>query len=128
MRVLIDMNLTPRWVGFLEESPSLQASHWSAVGRLDAPDAEIMRYAAEHECVVLTHDLDFSTILATTHASKPSVIQLRGGDVRPEALAALVKQALATCAEELKSGALLTIEADRSRIRLLPLMPQGLRP
>ena len=43
-------------------------------GRVDAPDSDIMAFAAAGEFVVLTHDLDFGAILAVTHGEKPSVI------------------------------------------------------
>jgi hypothetical protein len=36
---------------------------------MDAPDVEIMAYAAKYDYVVLTHDLDFSAILAATQPS-----------------------------------------------------------
>ena len=39
MKILIDMNLTPRWVEFLC-SVGHQAAHWSAIGRISAPDRE----------------------------------------------------------------------------------------
>jgi predicted nuclease of predicted toxin-antitoxin system len=35
---------------------------------MDAADSEIMAYAAKHDYVVLTHDLDFSAILAATQS------------------------------------------------------------
>lgn len=57
------MNLSPRWVVFLVTA-GWEAVHWSAVGRANAPDAEVMRWAAERGFVLLTHDLDFSAILA----------------------------------------------------------------
>lgn len=41
-------------------------------GRVDAPDSEIMAFAAAGEFVVLTHDLDFGAILAVTHGEKPA--------------------------------------------------------
>ena len=37
----------------------------------------------EHGCVVLTHDLDFDSILAATHGEKPGVVQIRVADVSP---------------------------------------------
>ena len=85
MKLLIDMNLSPRWVERLSAA-SLTAVHWSSVGRVDAPDAEIMAYAAEHGFVVLTHDLDFSTILAATHGTKPSVVQIRSENLSPTSI------------------------------------------
>ena len=45
MKLLLDMNLTPRWVPYLE-SAGIEALHWSKVGRANAPDEEIMAYAA----------------------------------------------------------------------------------
>jgi len=59
MKLLIDMNLSPSWVEFLVRA-GWEAIHWSAVGRANAPDAEVMTWAAEHSFVLLTHDLDFS--------------------------------------------------------------------
>jgi len=35
---------------------------------------------------VLTHDLDFSAILAATHGEKPSVVQIRAEDVSPDVI------------------------------------------
>jgi len=120
MKLLIDMNLSPRWLGVLEAS-GFEALHWSDVGPLDAPDTEIMRFARNGDFVVLTHDLDFSAILAVTNGAKPSVVQLRADDVSPEAAAAVVIAALNAASTELERGALLTVDAARARLRLLPL-------
>lgn len=80
MKLLIDMNLSPRWVGVLADA-GFEAAHWSTLGAKNAPDSEIMAYASAHNYVVLTHDLDFSAILAATHGEKPSVVQIRAEDV-----------------------------------------------
>jgi predicted nuclease of predicted toxin-antitoxin system len=76
VKLLIDMNLSPRWVDVLRAA-GLDAVHWSFLGPADAPDAEIFDYAAQNGCIVVTHDLDFGSILATTGCSKPSVVQIR---------------------------------------------------
>ena len=47
------------------------------VGHPRANDATIMAWASAHGHVVFTHDLDFGTALALTHADGPSVIQVR---------------------------------------------------
>lgn len=124
MKILVDMNLSPRWIGFLTDA-GYEAVHWAAVGRPSAPDREILEYGAQHECIVLTHDLDFSAILAATHGEKPSVVQIRAGDVSPEAIGARVAAAVRQLAPELAIGALLTIDAKRNRLRLLPLRPSA---
>jgi predicted nuclease of predicted toxin-antitoxin system len=120
MKLLIDMNLSPRWVATFTAA-SIQSVHWSAVGSLCATDAEIMTYAKAHDFVVITHDLDFGNILASTHAEKPSVVQIRAENITPEAIATPVIAALRQMAAELEDGALVTIDPLRTRLRMLPL-------
>jgi predicted nuclease of predicted toxin-antitoxin system len=66
MKLLVDMNLSPRWVGLLVGA-GIEAAHWSTLGAKNAPGSEIMAYAGVNDYVVLTHDLDFSAILTATH-------------------------------------------------------------
>jgi predicted nuclease of predicted toxin-antitoxin system len=47
MRILIDMNLTPRWVEYLDGSGH-EARHWSSIGSALAKDSEICEYARRH--------------------------------------------------------------------------------
>jgi len=120
MKLLVDMNLSPNWIGVFRES-GWEAVHWSEVGRATAPDSEIMAYAETNHYVVVTHDLDFSAILAVTHRKKPSVVQIRNEDLSAEIIGAQIVAALRHLQPQLEAGALLTIEADRTRLRLLPL-------
>lgn len=120
MKFLVDMNLSPRWVGALA-SAGWHARHWSEVGKVNASDKEILSYAAANEYVLITHDLDFGTILAITHGKKPSVVQIRSMDVSPDLVTAQTIAALRIAEAELEAGALLTIEPDRARLRILPL-------
>ena len=69
MKLLVDMNLSPRWV---------------------------------------------------TRGSKPSVVQVRAEDVSPEAIGKYVITALRQMATELDAGALLTVDTNRTRLRVLP--------
>jgi len=111
------------WVDVLNQA-GWEAKHWSALGRADAPDSEIMAYAAQHSYVVLTHDLDFSTILAATHGQKPSVVQLRIDDVSPGKAGTRLVTALRHMERELEVGGLITVGAEKIRVRLLPLIPR----
>jgi predicted nuclease of predicted toxin-antitoxin system len=120
MKLLVDMNLSPKWIAFLRDR-GLEVVHWSSVGKANALDSEIMEYAATHNFVVVTHDLDFSAILAVTHGKRPSVVQIRSRDISMEAIGTWVAAALRHLERELDAGALVTIEADRTRVRLLPL-------
>jgi predicted nuclease of predicted toxin-antitoxin system len=120
VRLLIDMNLSPRWVKFLNDA-DIEATHWSMCGAANAPDAEIMAYARANDFVVLTNDLDFSAILAVTNGEKPSVVQIRSEDLNPNFIGQAVIDALKQMTPELEQGALLTIDVARTRLRLLPL-------
>jgi predicted nuclease of predicted toxin-antitoxin system len=53
-----------------------------------------MMYAAAQGFVVLTHDLDFSAILAATKGNKPSVVQIRARNITPEATGVTIVSAL----------------------------------
>ena len=123
MKLIVDMNLSPRWVGVLADA-GFKAAHWSTLGANNAPDSEIMAYARANNYVVLTHDLDFGTILAATHGEKPSVVQIRADDVSPDVIGKQVITALRQMASELGEGALLTIDPNRTRLRVLPLRPK----
>ncbi|WEK49728.1 MAG: DUF5615 family PIN-like protein [Candidatus Kaistia colombiensis] len=124
MKILIDMNLSPRWRDTLAEA-GLEAVHWSDVGDPAALVSAMMDYAAAHGFIVLTSDLDFSAILAATGGRKPSVVQIRAGNLDPDRIADRILSALAQSAEALGQGALVTIDTDRARLRLLPLDPSS---
>lgn len=123
MKLLVDMNLSPRWVRALGDA-GVEALHWSTVGNATAPDTEIMAYALVHDCIVLTHDLDFSAILAATHGEGPSVVQIRADDVSPDVIGSQVVLAVRQMETELKAGALITVDPNRTRLRVLPLRPR----
>mgnify|MGYP006952849451 CR=1 FL=1 len=122
MRILLDMNLSPRWVDLLADA-GIESIHWSSVGETTASDSFIMAFAKGARYVVLTHDLDFGSTLAATHGDKPSVIQIRSGTLSTAAIGPFIIKTLIQMEAEIDSGALLTIEPPRARIRLLPLNP-----
>jgi len=114
------MNLSPQWVECLEKFGH-EATHWSNIGRPDARDGEIMNWAREHDCIVLTNDLDFGAILALSESTGPSVVQIRSETTLPARVGALVQQAIERAEPDLLSGALITVEIGRARVRILPL-------
>ena len=120
MKILVDMNLSPIWVDFLIEA-GYEAVHWSKIGSGDAPDREVMQWSARHGHVVLTSDLDFGAILAATQDTSPSVLQLRSDILAPAAMGPAVVAAIHQTQQELVSGALVSIDVARSRLRVLPL-------
>jgi len=120
MKLLVDMNLSPKFADMLA-TVGIDSEHWYRVGKPDAPDSEIMRYALQHDFIVVTCDLDFSAILSATQGAKPSVIQIRARNIPWKDLADKVKTAAIQNALDLNTGAILTVDAKKSRLRLLPL-------
>ena len=120
LRIVVDMNLSVEWMPLLEQA-GWTAVHWSAIGDPRADDTTIMAWAADHDHVVFTHDLDFGTALALTHAGRPSVIQIRTQRVLPEHIGSMVLAALKQYERELAAGALVVVEPSKSRVRVLPL-------
>lgn len=121
MKLLIDMNLSPGWVGFLALS-GFDSMHWTDAGPPNAADSVIMEFARKNNYVILTHDLDFSGILAASGSKKPSVVQIRSEVLMPERIGKQVVSALRQLESEIEQGALIVIEPDRFRLRILPLM------
>ncbi|MFA6285782.1 MAG: DUF5615 family PIN-like protein [Opitutaceae bacterium] len=120
MRILVDMNLSPAWVDTLRAA-GWETVHWSTTGDARAPDTVIFSFAREHHWTVFTNDLDFGTLLAHARTGAPSVFQLRAQDLTPAHLAPLVIKTLRRFAAELEAGALVTVDEQRQRVRLLPL-------
>jgi len=121
MKILIDMNLSPRWVDYLVEN-DIDAVHWTSIGSPDAPDTEIITYAKEHDLTILTNDLDFGFILAITHGKKPSIIQTRIEVLAPEIIGDTVINAIKLLINDINHGALVTIDPRKTRVSILPLL------
>lgn len=120
MKVLIDMNLSPQWRDLLRLE-GFDATHWSDVGDPGASDKKILSYAEQHGFVILTHDLDFSAILAATAASGPSVMQIRTQDTIGSQFREFLVQSLHRFHLELDAGAIVIVDQSRARVRILPL-------
>jgi predicted nuclease of predicted toxin-antitoxin system len=120
MKLLVDMNLSPDWVRLLV-SHGWEACHWSLVGPGNAPDNELVRWARQHNHVILTQDLDFSQILFATREAGPSVVLLRMDNEFEAAAREHVCAAIRLAESALLGGALLTVSGTRVRLRRLPL-------
>jgi len=120
MKLLLDMNLPPSWVPYLQRE-GIDAVHWATIGSPRAPDTELMAWARDNGCVVFTHDLDFSVLVATTGAAGPSILQVRTLDVTTDAIGNAVLRAIRIHGRELELGAIVSIDSARQRVRLLPI-------
>lgn len=120
MRLLVDVNLSTKWVEYLS-AHGHEAAHWSSLGNPSAKDAEILEHAAKHGYVILTHDLDFGALLAQATSQYPSVVQLRCQDPMPDTAGPTLIAALKTAEEYILSGALVSVDDRQHRIRILPI-------
>lgn len=121
MKILLDMNLSPDLVKILANN-SFDTVHWSQIGTANASDREIMTWAKNNDYVIVTHDLDFGTILAIYRETAPSVIQIRTQDLLAVDFSVLLINVLRRFTKELKRGALITVEPNRSKVRILPIL------
>lgn len=120
MNLLIDENLSKLFREVLEAAGH-KVVYWREVGRGGAPDDELLEWARANGFRLVTADLDHSAILWSTGAPSPSVIQIRARSLRVHRIAALLVASIAEYQIELEGGALLVLEADRTRVRMLPL-------
>jgi predicted nuclease of predicted toxin-antitoxin system len=121
MKILVDMNLPPEWVGFFA-AHGIEAAHWSRMGSPHARDLEIMAWARQHKYIVFTHDLDLAAIVATSNAEGPSVLQMRTQDVLPSSVGDDIIHVLNDHREVLEKGAIVTVDKVASRVRILPIL------
>jgi len=114
MELLVDMNLAPEWADFLTGAGFVSA-HWSDVGAPDASDHELMRWARDHGCMVLTADLDVGP-RATDIDGAASSAQQGDNGFTPDILGSEVLAAIHGTARDLVSGAVLSIDVATRRV------------
>lgn len=122
MKLLVDMNLPPRWVEFLT-SAGFEANHWSKLGAKSTPDPGIVNYARAQGYVLFTCDMDFNAIISVTQGDKPSVLLISAQDPSPDVVGQQVIAALKHASADLEKGALAAVDSARKRLWVLPLMP-----
>lgn len=120
MKILVDMALSPKFAEALC-SGGFEARHWSELGAANAPDTEIFARARTEGWTILTCDLDFSTLLAQARTGHPSVIQLRLPRITLGNAWEVTLSSLSRYQHEIEDGCLITIDAAKTRIRILPL-------
>lgn len=123
MKFLIDNALSPQVAQRLREVGH-DAVHVRDYDLQRAADAEIFERAAMEQRTIVSADTDFGTLLALRQTVCPSVVLFRGPTSRaPEVVASRLLSVLPEATTELERGCILTIEAGRCRVRLLPIKP-----
>ena len=121
MKFLVDNALSPVLAALLQQAGH-DATHVRSVGLQHADDEVIFDRAATEHRIVVSADADFGTLLALRASRQPSVIQFRGeGSRKPDALARTLLANLPQLLDSLESGCIVTFEAARVRVRMLPI-------
>jgi predicted nuclease of predicted toxin-antitoxin system len=120
VRILADQHISPRTVEFLR---ALGHDAIRVTDRLscDAGDTEILSVAAGENRLVLTQDLDFTGLVATSGREGPSLIILRLGSPSVEHVNEVLRSVLPAVEEAVRAGAIVSVDDDRIRVRRLPI-------
>ena len=120
IRFLADMGVSLTTVGFLKDL-GYDTVHVRNEGLQKASDKLIVEKAQNDSRVILTFDLDFGSILATSSDYTPSVIIFRLDNCTPANVNYLLSTILPLVQDHIIKGAIILIEQDRYRIRNLPI-------
>lgn len=120
MKLLLDQGL-PRSAASLLREAGIDTVHVGDIGYATASDADILKKGRQENRIIVTLDADFHALLALAEATTPSVIRIRIEGLRGLAFVDLMQRILKSWAEILEQGAVLSVQRDRVRVRLLPL-------
>lgn len=121
MRFLADMGISMSTVRFLLERGH-DATHLRDEGLFRLEDSKIVVKARTEGRIVLTFDLDFGGIMASSPAAQPSVILFRLSNQTPSSVNPRLDALITASAEELAAGAFVTVDDQGYRLRTLPLL------
>jgi predicted nuclease of predicted toxin-antitoxin system len=120
---LADINISPQTVEALKQH-GWDIVRVSAFLPSRSPDTVILDHAFQGSFAIVTQDLDFSTLVALSGRSRPSLITLRLSRSDPETITRkLLELALYPLDQMLSEGVAITIEDSGVRFRKLPIKP-----
>lgn len=120
MKFLADMGISPKTVDFLI-ALGFESIHLSALKLNKMLDSEILNKAKNEGFILLTHDLDFSELVAASKAKLPSVIIFRLRNMQPNNVNSTLKTIVTNHSSALKQGAIISVTDSQIRVRQLPI-------
>ena len=117
---LANMNISPLTVEALRNH-GWDIIRVSEVMDEKSKDIDVLVYAQKQNKVVITQDLDFSQILALRGYAKPSLINLRFENARPDFVTARIIDVVASMEKELEEGVVVTVDETSARYKNLPI-------
>jgi predicted nuclease of predicted toxin-antitoxin system len=122
MRFLADMGISQATVRWLR-SHGHDAKHLREEGLQRVSDPDIFSKASKEKRIILTFDLDFGVISASSGSKLPSIIIFRLQDERPENVNRVLNTILTEVKKELKKGVIISADENYFRVRHLPIKP-----
>jgi predicted nuclease of predicted toxin-antitoxin system len=120
MRFLLDMGVSIRVAHWLRQEEN-DVTHLRDEGLQTLADQLIFQKALVENRTIVTFDLDFGEIAALSRGKVVSVVILRLSNARADYVVQRLDAVLPAVEPALLSGAIVTIEDTRHRIRLLPI-------
>jgi predicted nuclease of predicted toxin-antitoxin system len=114
------MNISPKTVKALRKE-GWDIDRVSQFLPVNTSDQEILAFARQEDRVVITQDLDFSTLLALGGFDRPSLIILRLSEGDPDTVSRRLIEVLPRIEQALSEGCSITIEDVAVRVRKLPI-------
>jgi predicted nuclease of predicted toxin-antitoxin system len=121
VKFVVDQNVSPLVAAGLREAGH-DAVHTGDLGLQQASDTVVLARASHDGRIVISADTDFGTLLAASRADGPSVVLIRRpSDRSARQVLALILANLDAAADAIADGAIVVLEAERVRVRRLPL-------
>lgn len=120
MKFLADMGISLKTVQRLREL-NFDLYHLIEQNFHKMPDSKIYELATREERIILTHDLDFSDIVAASGEQLPSVIIFRLENMKSINVNIVLEFIIQRHSEELEKGAIISVNESNIRVRMLPI-------
>jgi predicted nuclease of predicted toxin-antitoxin system len=120
MKFLLDMGISPRTAEYLR-GLGHNAVHLVEQHLHRLPDPQIIEKARSENRIILTHDLDFGSLMAASRQQLPSIIIFRLTSMRPENIHVYLELILNDHSSALVEGVILSVSEQLIRVRQLPI-------
>lgn len=117
---LANMNISPLTVDRLRKL-GWDIVRVSEIMDVKTKDIKLINYARKNNKVFITQDLDFSMLLAISGYEKPSVINLRLENAKPDFITNRIIEVVSELEKELEEGIVASVDEISSRYRNLPI-------
>jgi predicted nuclease of predicted toxin-antitoxin system len=114
------MNMSPLTVAALA-AEGMDIARVSSLLPVNASDENILSLARQEGRVVITQDMDFSSLLALGGHDRPSLVTLRLLNTDPEVITQRLRRVLPQIEAALRRGCAVTVEDHAVRVRQLPI-------